>query len=211
MDPAKSDVSNGGNTLPPAPECPQCHRKVMSLAAPRCVFCGAPVREGEVHWDQQNEKTPAVPLVGSEGTPDPALPPPLPAGMAAAASMNTATAPYDDSAFRGGTPVPIMNSPVRDFFFPQYLGRLAYLGRLVLVSIMALVFAFLVFGSLQDPVRIISMVLAVVFVTIYQVAALSTARARDAGQSSWFALLLFVPLVGLYIAAYLHFAPSSGD
>lgn len=188
-----------------------CHRKVMSFAAPRCVFCGEPLREGVVHWTKLNEQTlqaqaadneRAQQMAATEAEEASKRPPPLPrsAGF---------PEPYNFQ-FRGEEQL-VVRSPFHEFVFPQYLGRLAYFGRQVMLVFVLMMAAFWLTNGLPGPVGIVATVVLVLAAKAYQVVVLGRARARDIGQNEWFALLLLVPIVGIGVALYLLFAPTGTD
>jgi hypothetical protein len=89
------------------------------------------------------------------------------------------------------------------FVFPHRIARVSYLVRNVALAVVA-VFIGLDENGDVGPGGVVALLLLVAYWSMFVVAPLC----RDSGMSPWFALLLFVPGVNLFLSGYLTWKSS---
>lgn len=91
-----------------------------------------------------------------------------------------------------------------EFIFPRRLHRLAYFLRGCLVE--ALMYSACLFGVMQRPGLWLG---SLAILVIYDVCFVLLPRMRDVELSGWWLLLLFVPLLNIWLGLVLLLRPPS--
>ena len=101
------------------------------------------------------------------------------------------------------------NTPTSIFSFRGRTARAPYAVAVLAWIVVATVLNVSA-GTVRDPIAA-GIVLLIWVVGFYLFLAISARRARDAGDSPWFVLTLFIPLVGLIAMLYLIFKKGVND
>ncbi|MGY6562557.1 MAG: DUF805 domain-containing protein [Luteibaculaceae bacterium] len=99
-----------------------------------------------------------------------------------------------------------MNPKENFFSYEGRIGRLAYLGRNIILTIPAVAVNLVDFERESSSFYLLSLIAVGSFVLIMLQ---NIKRLHDINLSGWYSVLLFVPLINLFLSLFLLFKPGT--